>query len=142
MSKENVMKFEERVAKERELQEKLEAAANAYEGDKSDERAVFEAVIAPVTKEAGLEFTFEEAAEVKKESMDGEIDLSDMKAVAGGAVGGFCIMVGGGKGEGGCFIGGCSKSECECLGSLDGTGIGVTNCDGLGFGIGFFGARK
>ncbi len=144
MSKENVMKFEERAAKEKELQEKMEAAAKAYEGDQSDEKAVFEAVIAPVAKEAGLEFSFEEAAEVQKEAMDGEIDLSEMKAVAGGALGGFCIFVGGGKGNGGCFIAGseCDGETCDFLGGLTGTGFGRTNCDGLGFGLGVFGAKE
>ncbi len=139
MSKENVMKFEERVAKEKELQEKLEAAANAYEGDKSDEKAVFEAVIAPVAKDAGLEFTFEEASEAHKTSQDGELDLAEMKSVAGGFFGGICLAIGFGKGDGACGILGFkldTKSD-----SIEGTGIGVTTCDGIGVGLGIIGGR-
>ncbi|MCR4907270.1 MAG: Nif11-like leader peptide family natural product precursor [Lachnospiraceae bacterium] len=86
MSKENVIKFEEKVMKDGELQKKLEAAAKAYEGDKTDEKAVFEAVIVPIAREIGLEFTFEEADGFRKEVPDGEVDLKDMKAVAGGLI--------------------------------------------------------
>ena len=95
MSVENVKLFDEKVMKDKELQEKIETAAKAYEGDKTDERAIFNAVIAPFAKEAGLEFTFEEGAEAKK-AAEGEVDLAEMKAVAGGNV---CREV-----NGGCFI--------------------------------------
>ncbi len=84
MSKENLFKFEEQVMKDEELQKKLEEAAKAYGGDKTDDKAVFEEVICPVAKEAGFEFTFEEAVEVRKEGQDEEIAIQDMKAVAGG----------------------------------------------------------
>ncbi|MCR4907466.1 MAG: Nif11-like leader peptide family natural product precursor [Lachnospiraceae bacterium] len=86
MSKENVMKFEEKIMKDEEFQKRMEEAAKAYEGDQKDEKAVFEAVIVPVAKEAGLTFTFEELSEARKAVSDGEIDLKDMKAVGGGAL--------------------------------------------------------
>ncbi len=144
MSKENVMKFEERMAQEKKLQEKLEEAAKAYKGDKNDSKAVFEAVIAPVAKEAGLEFTYEEASEAQKNALDEEIDLKEMKAVAGGAFGGFCILIGGGKRAGYCVLLGCTQEghgtwDGDVLPSSNSVGAGVLNCDGLGFGIGGFG---
>ncbi|MCR4907465.1 MAG: Nif11-like leader peptide family natural product precursor [Lachnospiraceae bacterium] len=86
MSKENVMKFDEKVMKDEELQKKLEAAAKAYEGDRTDEKAVFEAVIIPIAREAGLEFSFEEADEVRKMAENGELELSEMQEVAGGSM--------------------------------------------------------
>ncbi len=137
MSKENVIKFEEKVMQEKELQEKLEAAAKAYEGDKTDEKAVFEAVIVPVAKEAGLEFTYEEAIETKKEVQEGEIDLKEMKAVAGGGLG-ICLFAGYGKGAGGCLLTG-TNIDRDAKGRGFGGGIGYSSCDGLGFGFGFGG---
>ncbi len=84
MAKENVMKFEEQVMKNEELQKKLESAAKAYKGDQTDEKAVFEAVIIPIAREAGLEFSFEEADEVRKMAESGELELKEMQEVAGG----------------------------------------------------------
>ncbi len=141
MAKENVMKFEEQVMKDEKLQKKLEEATKAYQGDTADEKAVFEAVIVPVAKEAGLEFTFEEAAEAQKAAMDGEIDLKEMKAVAGGIANrqfGFCIIVGSGEGSGFCLFSGFSDNS-KYKGSTynPGPGIGGTNCDKIGWGFGF-----
>ncbi|MCR5650698.1 MAG: hypothetical protein K6F86_05895 [Lachnospiraceae bacterium] len=84
MAKDNVTKFEERFMKDELLQEKLQHAAMAFEGDRTDERAVFEAIIFPIAKAEGLEFTFDEAQEAKKAASEGEIDISEMRTVAGG----------------------------------------------------------
>ncbi len=86
MSRENIMKFEEKVMKDEELQKRLETAAKAYAGDRTDEKAVFDAVIAPIAREAGLEFSFEEADEVRKMAENGELELNEMQEVAGGSV--------------------------------------------------------
>ncbi len=88
MSKENVMKFKEQMMKDKEIQKKIEEAFETFKkiregGAELDEKKIFE-VIAPIAKEAGFEFSFEEFAEVQKEFLNGEIDLKDMKAVAGG----------------------------------------------------------
>ena len=84
MAKENVMKFEERLMKDDEFQKRLEEAVKAYNGDQTDEKAVFDAVIVPLATEEGLTFTFEEFSEVRKAVSDGELDPKEMKAVAGG----------------------------------------------------------
>ncbi len=93
MAFENVEKFEDLLRGSEELQAKMRAAADAYEGDKADEQAIFEAVIAPLAEEAGLPFSLEEGREFvisSRELTDDELD-----AVAGGK--GGCYVIGGGK---------------------------------------------
>ena len=86
MALENVKKFYEQLNGDEELQKKIKALADSYTGDKSDEKASFEAVVAPVAKEAGYEFTYEEATEAVKEAAEGEIPDDDVANVAGGGV--------------------------------------------------------
>ncbi len=121
MSKENVIKFEEKVMQDKGLQEKLEAAMKAYSGDKADEKAVFDGVIAPIAKDAGLDFTFDEAAETQKAAKDGEIDLTEMREVAGGVWDGktpfgSCFIIGGGWGASGGDDDGGGASACAIVG--------------------------
>lgn len=59
-------------------------------GDKGDERAVFEAVVAPIAAEVGLPFTFED---VVAASASRELDDTELDAVAGGDS--FCYIIGG-----------------------------------------------
>ena len=124
MAKENIIKFEEAVRNNKDLQAKLENATKAYTGDKTDEKAVFDAIIVPIANEEGLPFTFEEAIDLKKESADEEIDLDDMTAVAGGTCGvykdfdgqgayAFCLLIGIGSGAGAGVLG---ASACMVLG--------------------------
>ena len=63
MARDNVIKFEELLREDEALRAKLEAATAAYVGDKSDEKAVFEAVVAPLAADAGLPYTYEEGKE-------------------------------------------------------------------------------
>ncbi len=84
MAKDNVIKFEEKVMNSEELQKKLMDAAKTFDGDRTDEKAIFEAVILPLAKEVGMDFTFEEAAEVKKAGADRELGSGELKSVAGG----------------------------------------------------------
>ena len=84
MALENVKKFYEQLNGDEELQKKIKSLADSYTGDKSDEKAAFEAVVAPVAKEAGYEFTYEEATEAAKEAAEGEIPDDDAANVAGG----------------------------------------------------------
>lgn len=83
MSKTNVEQFRERVMLDADLREALRDAADAYEGDQLDDRAVFEMVLVPVAKSAGLDLDYDEAlfaAQEGKELTDEELDF-----VAGGA---------------------------------------------------------
>ncbi len=126
MSKENVMKFEEKVMQDESLQEKIEAAAKAYDGDKTDEKAVFDAVLAPIAKDAGLDFTYDEVMEVRKAASEGELDVSEMKSIAGGSIKdiwGACFAIGIGVGAA------ASDSDGK-------DGAGMSACFGIGIGAG------
>lgn len=103
MARENVLKFEKLLQDDKELQAKLDEATSAYAGDKADERAVFDAVIAPLAAEAGMPFTYDEVTAVAEDAK--EIDDADLEAFAGGGVEfsgglgiGVCKELGGGVG--------------------------------------------
>jgi hypothetical protein len=80
MAVENASKFEKLLREDEALQAKMEAALKAFDGDKSDEKAVFDATVAPLAAEAGLPYTFEEAVESTEAR---ELDDSELDAVAG-----------------------------------------------------------
>ena len=84
-------KFEELLRTVEALQEKMRVAFEAYAGDKSDERAVFEAIVAPLADEVGLSFTYDDVLEFASD--DENLNLDDLDAVAGG---GCCFVFGGG----------------------------------------------
>ena len=84
MSQENAKKFMELLKRDEELQKKVKEATEAYTGDKTDEKAVFDAVLAPIAKEAGYEFSFEDAEELAKTSGDDELSEDEAAAAAGG----------------------------------------------------------
>lgn len=90
MARDNVIKFEELLREDEALRAKLEAATAAYVGDKSDEKAVFEAVVAPLAADAGLPYTYEEG---KEASFRRDLDEAELMVVAGGDWG-FCILIG------------------------------------------------
>lgn len=91
MANENVKKFEELLRGSEELQAKLKGLLAAFDGDKSDEEALFEATIAKLAEEAGLPFGFDEAKDCA--IAEGAISDEELDAVAGGK--GFCIIIGG-----------------------------------------------
>jgi alkylhydroperoxidase family enzyme len=84
MAQENVKKFMELLNNDEELQKKMKAATESFAGDKSDEKAVFDAVLAPIAKEAGCEFTFEDMKELANASDDDEISEDEAATAAGG----------------------------------------------------------
>jgi len=103
MAQENVMKFEELLQGDKALQAKLDEATEAYAGDKADARAVFDAVVAPLAEEAGMPFTYDEAATVADDAKG--LDDADLEAFTGGGIGfsggvgiGACKEAGGGVG--------------------------------------------
>jgi len=88
----NIAKFEELLRSDEDLQAKLRAATEAFDGDKSDEKAVFEAVLAPLAAEVGLGFTYDELAEYGADAR--ELSNAELESVAGGYSG--CVIIGGG----------------------------------------------
>ena len=118
MAQENAKKFMELLNKDEELQKKVKAATEAYTGDKTDEEAVFGAVLSPIAKDAGYEFSFEDMVEIAKSSGQGEISDDEAAAVAGGDT--YCFLVGAGQGAG--------RNEDGHCGA----------CKFLGLGIGWF----
>lgn len=89
----NAQRFEELLRSDEALQAKMRELAAAYDGDKEDERAFFESVMAPVSREAGLPFTFEEG--MQHVSSGRVLDDAELDAVAGGS---GCWLIGGSNG--------------------------------------------
>ena len=108
----NVEKFEELLRTDEALQAKLRAAGEAYEGDWSDERAVFDAVIAPLAEEEGVPFSFDEVSEYVQAGA--ELSDEDLDAVAGGKHG--CLIVGTG-GTGACSTEYAGAIACKVVGA-------------------------
>lgn len=114
----NVERFEELLRSDEELQAKLRAATEAYEGDKADERALFDAVVVPLAAEAGLPFTYDEAREVA-------LDDSNLETVVGGTDSNY------GEPDGRCIILGIGFGGDSCANERFGAG----GCVGIGIGI-------
>lgn len=101
----NVAKFEELLRGDEALQAKLQELMAAFEGDKADEQAVFEATLGKLAAEAGLPFTLEEARETVTAGR--ELGDAELEAVAGGK--GVCYL-----------IGGVDDAEAECAKGVHG----------------------
>lgn len=122
MAVENAIKFEKLLREDEELQAKMEAALKAFDGDKSDEKAVFDATVAPLAAAAGLPYTFEEAVE---SSQARELDERELEAVAGGS---WCIIIGGG-----------TDNDSNTVDTANGVGVtGFGTCKYVGIGLGVF----
>ena len=117
----NIEKFEELLRTDEDLQAKLRAAQEAFEGDPADETSIFDAIVAPLASSLGLPFTFEELKEYAESGA--EISAEDLDAAAGGS---FCFVIGGS--EYGNGTGACSEEA-----------VGATACYFLG--VGFLGVR-
>lgn len=122
MAAENVSRFEKLLREDEALKAKMEAALKAFEGDKSDEKAVFDATVAPLAAEAGLPYTFEEAI---ASTQARELDDGELEAVAGGS---WCIIIGGGQ-----------DNDSNTVDTENGVGVtGFGTCKYVGIGIGVF----
>ncbi|ACV22882.1 Uncharacterised protein [Slackia heliotrinireducens] len=122
MAQENVKEFEKLLRSDEELQTKLQEALKAFDGDKGDEKAVFDATVAPLAAEAGLPYTFEEAVESTQAR---ELDDDELKAVAGGS---WCLIIGGGH-----------DSDSNTVETENGAGVtGFGTCEYVGIGLAYY----
>ncbi len=91
MAKEKVAKFFEQLAADKALAEKLAAADKAYaeqhqgeQADEAAEKAAVGAIVLPLAKEAGFDFTAEELFAYVQEELAGEVSDDEMANAAGG----------------------------------------------------------
>ena len=86
----DIQKFWEMMQTDKQVQEKLRAASEAYTGEQTEE-AIFEGVLVPVAKEYGISATFEEYKafldQLFKSQSQGKSQLSEqeLEQVAGGS---------------------------------------------------------
>ncbi|MBO7673439.1 MAG: hypothetical protein J6S63_00360 [Atopobiaceae bacterium] len=79
---ENAEKFQQLLSTNAELRERVQAEVEAFEGNKSDDRAVFDVAIAPVARSVGIELTYDE---MRDAVLDGrELTDDELELVAGG----------------------------------------------------------
>ena len=99
MATENIKAFFEALSKDEALQQALKEKELAYTGAKEDREAVMEAIVLPVAREAGYDFTLEELNELEKcMQAEGELAEEELESVAGGMVWGVCFFIGLGAG--------------------------------------------
>ncbi len=89
MAKENVKKFMDKLAEDKNLQKRIEKAQADYKGDLTDREKSIPATVLPIAKEIGLEFTVAELKEYESENGylgDGKNELfeDELGNVAGG----------------------------------------------------------
>jgi len=104
MALEQVKAFFDAVAESKEIQEKLNAADKAYQGEK-DKTTVVEAILLPIAKEAGYDFTAEDVLAFEQSTAAKNVELADdeLEAVAGGEWV-FCLPYGIGWAEDTCRV--------------------------------------
>lgn len=91
MAQDNVQKFEELLRTNEGLQAELKAAAEAYEGDRNDPEAIFDATLGKIAGGVGLAFTYDDA--LASFARARELGDAELDAISGG--GGFCFIIGG-----------------------------------------------
>ena len=80
---ENAKRFQRLVTEDPELRAKIQDAAAAFAGNKTDDQSVFDEIIAPIAREVGIELTFAEARRAAIESR--ALTDEDLELVVGGA---------------------------------------------------------
>lgn len=125
MANENAKKFWELVEQDAELQKKIQEADAAFakENEGASQEEAFAAILAPIAKEAGFEFTAEELAESMK-ALNDELSQDELDKVAGGAF--FCPI-----------IGVSTRPEAAAGIDLKKNSVGVGACAYIGIGIGY-----
>lgn len=131
----DLQKFRELLITDTDFQQKLQAAAEAYTGDQTEE-AVFNSVLVPIASEYGITATFDEFKEyMEKLNSDAEMSKEELSQVAGGKANGgglggaLCYGAGigfgaaaGSKSGGGCVVvgAGWGRTVCVTVGESEG----------------------
>ena len=89
MSVEQVKAFFNKVKEDAALAQKLKDAQATYKGDTSDKEAAVAAIVIPVAKSAGFNFTVEDCKAAFDKS-EGEASEDELNAVAGGGAEDYC----------------------------------------------------
>jgi len=79
---ENPTKFKQMLEETPSLRLELQRAARSYDGDREDDRAVFNAIVAPVAAACGVPFTYDEALDAMFENR--ELSDDELELIAGG----------------------------------------------------------
>ena len=83
MLHENARKFKELLVSDEELRAKLQEAAASFTGNRDDDRDVFEKVVVPFARSAGIELSYDEVRAAQLESR--ELTDEELELVAEGA---------------------------------------------------------
>ena len=81
---ENMEKFRELLLTDKEFQDKLKTAAEAYTGDQTEED-IFNKVLVPMAAEYGIYATYDEFKAYLSKITSGEMSQEELKQVAGGS---------------------------------------------------------
>ena len=105
MTNQNVKAFIEALSQDESIQKALKEKEMAYTGIKEDRETFMEAVVIPLAKEVGYEFTLKDLKDFEKGMRpQGELDEDELESVAGGTTWGLCVLGGIGGGGESCFI--------------------------------------
>ena len=136
---EGIKKFEELLKTDEAFQKKLADAAQAYNGEMTEE-AIFNNVLVPVASEYGITATLDELKDYLEGLVNNqEMEEDELKQVAGGTKSGggtygagmtFCIYAG--VGIGGTADGKGDVGACVGIGGGAPLGGGMGACVGLG----------
>ena len=86
MALENAKRLMELMTGDEAIQKKITEGVKTFTGEKTDQEAFFNAVLAPIAKEAGCECSYAEFAAYAEESGSGALSDEDVEAVAGGKI--------------------------------------------------------
>lgn len=127
----DILKFQELMLTDTDIQQKLRETAQQYTGDPADEKAVFESILLPVANSVGLSATYEEfqAYAEHLSASDTELSEDELAQVAGGKGGGLviqeCALIGLGLGAGGAWT---EDRYAAGLCAVIGAGMGDVTC--------------
>ena len=130
MAKDDVKKFYKELGENKELQDKIIKAQESYSGDIADRQAMVESIVVPIAKEAGYEFSAEEAyIYERKQAVEEGISEEELENVSGGWSG--CLGIGASS-----DFAICAEIGVDNFDSTHADGGGLFVCFYVGIGLG------